>query len=247
MSPCRKKPRIGDESLSRNILNLAMTVLLLLIMNYRFTGNAFHEIGGAALGGVFVFHNVLNRRWYKKFFVGRQNFGRMLLTLVNLVLVVTIVTTFVTGVLISVTVFARLGIRSGSLLLHELHQGAAYTSLILAAIHLGLHWEMLMMKFKNWLRIDGDSFRWRMVSSMVSIVVIAYGIHASFVNHIGSNILMQHVFGGWETASSFWRFIFDYFSIGGCYVLLTYYLMKGWKKIEILLKQNNGFNEDVSK
>lgn len=196
-------------------------------------GNAFHEIGGVVLGLLFIFHNVLNRRWYENFLTGRQNIRRALSTLVNLLLVVAMVTAFVTGVLISVTVFARLGIRGGGLLVHELHQGAAYTSLILTSIHLGLHWEMLMMKFKNWLHIDGDSFSWGIVSSIASIVVIAYGIHASFVNHIGSNILMQHVFGGWGAAPSFWRFLFDYFSIVGCYVGLTYYLVVGWKKIKI--------------
>lgn len=166
--------------MARNILNIAMTVLLLLIMDYRFTGNAFHEIGA--------------------------------------------VTAFVTGVLISVTAFAPLGILSGSLLVHDLHQGSAYASLILIAIHLGLHWEMLMAKLKNWLHIDGSSFGWVITSRITSIVVITYGVYASFTNHIGANLLMQHVFAGWAAEPSLWWFLLDYLAIVGCYVGITYYL-----------------------
>ncbi|VBB04914.1 Hypothetical protein LUCI_0120 [Lucifera butyrica] len=148
----------------RNILHITMTVLLLLILDYRFTGNAFHEIGGVVLTLLIIFHNVLNRRWYEVFFKGRQSLSSVLLTHVNLLLAVAMVTVFVTGVLISVTVFAPLGMRSGGLFLHDLHQGATYASLILVAIHLGMHWEILMAKLKNWLHIDSSSLGWTITS-----------------------------------------------------------------------------------
>lgn len=216
---------MGEEILIRNTLNIAMTVLWLLIMDYRFTGNAFHEISGVVLALLFIFHNVLNRRWYELFFKGRQSLRSKLVTLVNLLLAVAMVTVFVTGVLISVTVFAPLGIRSGGLLVHDLHQGSAYASFILAAIHLGMHWEMLMAKLKNWLHIDDSSIGWIITSRIVSIAVIAYGVYASSVNHIGANLLMQHVFAGWGAEPSLWRFLLDYFAIVGCYVGITHYLL----------------------
>lgn len=216
---------MGNEILFRNMLNIAMTVLWLLIMDYRYTGNAFHEIGGTVLALLVLFHNVLNRHWYEAFFKGRQNLRRVLMTLVNLLLMVAMVTLFVTGMLISVTVFAPLGIRSGDLFMHDLHQGSAYAGLILAAIHLGMHWEMLIAKLRNWLHIDGSSLAWVITSRCVSIVVIAYGVYASFVNHIGANLLMEHVFEGWGAGPSLWGFLWDYFAIVGCYVGVTYYLL----------------------
>lgn len=208
-----------------NILNITMIVLLLLIMDYRFTGNAFHEISGVAFTVLFIFHNVLNRRWYEGFLKGRQNLRRVLMTFINFLLVATMVTVCITGVLISVTVFASLGIRSGGLFMHDLHQGAAYISLILTAIHLGLHWGMLMAKFKKWLHIDDSSIGWGIMSHSISIVVIAYGVYASFVHHIGSNLLMQHVFAEWGEEPSLWRFLLDYFAIVSSYVGMTYYLL----------------------
>lgn len=209
----------------RNILNIVMTVLLLLIMDYRFMGNAFHEIGGTILALLLILHTVLNWRWYVVFFKGRQSLRRVLMTLVNLLLVAAMVTVLVTGMLISATVFASLGIRSDNLFVHDLHQGLSYASFILAAIHLGMHWEMLMAKLKNGLHIDSSGFGWVITSRSVSLVVIVYGVYASFTNHIGEKLIMQHVFAGWGEDTSLWGFLLDYIGIVGCYVGITYYLL----------------------
>lgn len=214
-----------------------MTVLLLLIMDYRFTGNAFHEIGGVVLSLLFIFHNVLNRRWYEVFFKGRQSLSRALMTLVNLLLAVAMVTVFVTGALISATVFAPLDIRSRSLFMHELHQGAAFASFILIAIHLGMHWEMLMAKLKNWLHIDASSLGWVLMSRIVSSVVIIYGVYASFANDIGEKLLMQRVFMGWGEEPSLWRFLLDHFAIVGSYAGITYYLLGLLRRAKIKTTQ----------
>lgn len=208
----------------RNILNLVMTLAFLFIMDYRFTGNEFHEISGAVLGLLLIFHNVLNWRWYKVFFKGRQSLRRVLMTLINLLLLALMLTVLITGVLISVTVFAPLDLRSGSIFMHDLHQWAAYASFILAAIHLGLHWGTLMAKLKNLLHIDNSSPKWIITSRCISIVVIAFGLYASFDNHIGENLLMQHSFGGLGTEPSLLGFLLDYLAIGGCYVGITHYL-----------------------
>jgi len=216
---------MGDEILIRNILNIAMTVLLLLMLDYRFTGNVFHETGGVVLALLFIFHNVLNQRWYVVFFKGRQSLRRILMTLVNLLLVAAMVVVLVTGILISATVFAPLGIRSSDLFMHDLHQGSAYVSFILVAIHLGMHWEMLMMKFKTWLHIDASSLSWVITSRIVAIFVIAYGVYASFTNDIGGKLLMQRVFIGWGEAPALLRVVVDYVAIMGCYIGTTYYLL----------------------
>jgi len=214
-----------DDVLVRNLLNIAMIVLLLIILDYRFTGNGPHEIGSIILLLLFVLHNVLNRGWYEVFFKGRQSSRRVLMTLFNLLLVLTMITVFVTGVLISKTVFASLGLQSKGLLMHDWHQGSAYASFILTAIHLGLHCEMLMAKLKTWLHIDRFDRSWIVLIRSISIFVIAYGIYASFSNHIGANLLMQHIFNGWGVRPSLWSFLLDYLAIMGCYVGVTYYLL----------------------
>lgn len=201
-----------------------MTVLLLLSIGYRFTGNVLHEIGGVILALLFIVHNVLNRRWYVVFFKGRQSIRRVLVTLVNLLLVAAMIVTLGTGVLISATVFAPLGTQSSDLFMHDLHQGAAYASFILIAIHLGMHWEMLMAKLKNWLHVDPSRLDWVIISRIISAVVIIYGIYASFMNDIGEKLLMQRAFMRWGEETSLWGFLLDYFAIGGSYVGITHFL-----------------------
>ncbi len=218
------KVKIGDGILLKNILNLVMTLFLLLIMDYHFIGNELHETCGAVFCLLLIFHNMLNRHWYGFSLNDAQNLRRMLMMLVNFFLASLMVTVFVTGMLISLTLFAPLGIRSDSLFIHDLHQGAAYASFILAAVHLGLHWRMLSTKFKKWLPIDDSSFGWIIAKRSASIVVITYGIYASFVHHIGANLLMQHSFGGWGTEPSLWFFLLDYFAILGGYIGITHYL-----------------------
>lgn len=208
----------------RNVLNIVMAVLLLLSIDYRFTGNVFHEIGGVILALLFIVHNVLNRRWYMVFFKGRQSIRRVLLTLVNLLLVAMMVVALWTGVVISATVFAPLGIQSSDLFMHDLHQGAAYASFILIAIHLGMHWEVLMAKLKNWLHVDHSRLGWIIMSRIISTVVIIYGIYASFTNDIGEKLLMQRAVMSWGEEPSLWGFLLDYFAIGGSYVGITSFL-----------------------
>lgn len=201
-----------------------MTVLLLLIMDYRFTGNAFHEIGGVVLVLLFIFHNVLNWRWYQTFFKGRQSLRGICTTAVNLLLMAAVVTVLVTGVLISVTVFAPLSLRGSSLFVHDIHQGAGYVIFLLSAIHLGLHWEMIITKLKNWLKIEGSSLSWALTSRVIAMAIITYGVYASFVNNIGTKLFMQQVFIGWGAVPSLWGFLLDYLSVMGCYVGITHYL-----------------------
>lgn len=208
--------------MARNILNAFMAILLLMLMDYRSVGNAFHEISGSMFLLLFVSHNVLNWRWYTACFKGRRNLRRMLLTGVNLFLAAAMITVFVTGALISATVFAPLDIRSASLLAHDLHQGTAYAAFILSAIHLGLHWEMLMAKLRNWRYTAGFCSGWpRLISRFICIVMIAYGINASFENHIGQKLFMEHIFS-WDKTPSFWKSVLDYLAIMGCYVGITH-------------------------
>lgn len=54
-----------NEILKRSWLNAAMAVLLPVTMNCRYMGNELHEIAGMLLSGLFILHNLWNRRWCK--------------------------------------------------------------------------------------------------------------------------------------------------------------------------------------
>jgi len=217
--------------MKRNILNIVMTLCLLAVMDYRFTANAIHEIFGVFIVLLFFIHNVLNRCWFTAIGKGKMNLLRILNIATNLLLVAMMLLVTVTGVLISQTVFSFFPLR-GTLLVHELHTFSAYMGLILCGIHLGFHWNALWGKLCRWLSLDCTSFSYIILSRIASLIIIGYGIYASFTRHIGSKLLFQHVFWGWSAKSSLGGFLFDYMAIMGCYVAITYYL------IQMLQKQN---------
>lgn len=217
----------------RNTLNLVMLLCILAVMDYRFTGNAVHEILGVVILLLFTGHNALNRRWYKTIGRGKTSLLRILQSIVNFLLLAVMVTVTVTGVLISQTVFPAFSL-SGNLWIHELHTLSAYSGLILSAIHLGFHWNALWGKLCRWLGIERTAYSYILLSRAASLVIVGYGIYASFTRQIGSKLLLQHVSIGWGAAPpSIAGFIFDYTAIMGCYAAAAYYLTQILQKTEL--------------
>lgn len=116
-----------------------MILCILIVMDYRFIDNAIHEILGLFIVLLFIIHNTLNRHWYTAIGKVKLDLLRILKTITNLLFLVIMLLVAVTGVLISQTVFSSFSL-SGNLWAHELHILSAYLGFILAAIHIGLHW-----------------------------------------------------------------------------------------------------------
>jgi hypothetical protein len=208
----------------RNILNLVMLLCILVVMDHRFTGNAVHEILGVLIFLLFIMHNALNRHWYMAIGKGKMNVLRILRTIINLLLLAMMLLVAATGALISQTVFSDFA-WSGNLWAHQLHTLSAYLGFILSAIHLGFHWNALYGKLCRWLKIERTNVSHILLIRITSLLIIGYGIYASFTRHIGSKILLQHGFNDWATPSLV-GFILDYMAIMGCYVAITYYLSR---------------------
>lgn len=134
----------------RNILNLVMILGILVVMDYRFTDNAIHEILGLFIVLPFIIHNILNRHWYTATGKGKKNLLRSLTAITNLLLLVMMLLATVTGVFISQTVFPFFSLNS-NLWVHHLHSLSSYLGFILSAIHLGFHWKALWRKMSSWL------------------------------------------------------------------------------------------------
>jgi hypothetical protein len=211
------------ETLKRNVLNIGMTVFFLLLMNYRFTGNMPHEILGVILLLFVLWHNGLNLRWYMTFLRGKQNFQRVLMTMVNLFFVLAFCVSMLSGLLISQSLVPVIALRgTNTLWLHEVHQSSSYICFIVIGIHLGLHWKILWIRLQEWLGVMHFYKKCSVLGDILAAGMILYGIYASFSNHIGSMILMEHGFG-WGPPPSAAQFFLDYLALLGCYTGLTYY------------------------
>lgn len=223
-----------------------MMVLLLTVMNYRLWGNAVHEITSVLLFALFLLHNLWNKRWYSTLGRGRQTLRRLLNDGINLLLLIAMLVVLVSGVLISQTVFTSFGVRV-SLIVHEIHILAGYLSFLFMAVHLGLHWEMLTMRARRWMGIEAaSSLTYRLVSRGAAILIMGYGIHASFSRDIGSKLLMEHTFENWGSTPSLLEFTLDYLAIMGLYIGIAHYLLCYFKQIPPSFSLGNKRKKAVS-
>ena len=176
------------------IVDTTMLVLTMLLMGYRVTGNLWHEILGIALVVTFLIHCVLNGQWFKKF---RQVFkkspsapSRMIWMITNILLIVDMLILAVSSVVISKTVFSGLNL-TGGYIWKYLHTAAAYGSLILMSIHLGIHWKMILTEAgKKWpVLLTNKTVK--IVARILAGAIAVLGVISSFERGIGQKFLMR--------------------------------------------------------
>lgn len=168
-------------------LDAAMAALLVLMYKKTAISMEFHEAGGLVVCGLFLFHNLLNRRWIAA--VGRRMFGRALARrtrlgyVVDVLLLVCMASIAVSGIMISKTVLTGI---SGSWIGWRLgHYFAAALALVLVGAHIGLHWSFIKNTLAKMLRLP------RLVAKPAGIALLA----AILV--FGAYSMVTSSFSGW--------------------------------------------------
>jgi hypothetical protein len=210
---------------ARLIIDFVMTVLLSCAYAYRIIGDAAHEWIGISVFALFVVHNAINWRWYKNIFKGKYTFRRTIGAIVNTTLIFTMATLLVTGLLQSRAVLAFLHL-PGDMALRQAHTTAAYWSLPLIGVHVGLHWEMIMNGFGKMMRVNGSSLMGRVILRSISVMIVIYGIYASFDRDMGAKLFLGYSFDFWNPDRPAVLFFTSNLAIMGVYVCVTYYTLK---------------------
>ena len=146
----------------------AMGYLLLFLMAYQVTGAAAHEWLGMAMLALIVAHNILNRRWYPALFRGRYTLFRLGWTVVNVLLIASMLATMVSGILLNSYVLP-LSIHGTMATARVLHLAGSYWSFVLMSLHLGLHGSALAGAVRKWNRA------WRVILGVLAAGVAVYG------------------------------------------------------------------------
>ena len=109
------KTKIPAAKIVRRALDVLMTALSVLLMGgiTAFENLAVHEWLGAALIVMWIFHNVLNRGFYRSLFRGKYNAARIVMVSVNGALLVCVALLAVSGSMLSNSVFTFLNIHGG--------------------------------------------------------------------------------------------------------------------------------------
>ena len=132
------------------IVDTVMLVLFLAILDYRQIGSSHHEIFGMIFFVIVIFHNYLNRQWYKSLPRGRWNWDRRFTFLINVVLIGSFLAVMITAPLISYKLSLDI---NAPLIVHRIHRIGGYVMLVAIGLHLGIHWSALLPRFKKALHL----------------------------------------------------------------------------------------------
>ena len=107
----------------RMIVDTVMLVLFLAILDYRQIGSSHHEIFGMIFFVIVIFHNYLNRQWYKSLPRGRWNWDRRFTFLIDVVLIGSFLAVMITAPLISYKLSLDI---NAPLIVHRIHRIGGY-------------------------------------------------------------------------------------------------------------------------
>lgn len=128
-------------------LDLAIALAFVVELEEHFTGLHIHELLGLAFGTALIVHIVLHWRWIVS--ITRQFFKRLfhesrLNYVLNLAVFIDLLTTAVTGVLISRTLGLGITLDTATrMTAQQLHIFASQLTLILVGLHVAMHWKWI--------------------------------------------------------------------------------------------------------
>ncbi len=172
------------------IIDILMTFALLLLMSYELLGSTAHEVVGVAMFVLFVVHHALNINWAKHLTKGRQTPIRIFQNILVLLVLISFVGSIVSGVIVSRHLFTFLNIKS-TYAANRIHMLSAYWGFIFMSLHLGLHFNMILLMIKKKKQL---SPKVRTVFKIIFILIFAYGIYAFFKRDIASYLFLKNQF-----------------------------------------------------
>lgn len=207
---------------NRLVQDALLAVLVLGAFANQLTGNAWHEVAGAAILAGILIHLAINRRWLAGLIRGGRDARRLVGVSVNLLLLADFVLLMASGIVDSRFLFKGAGFSSGHLV-RQLHIQAAYWFLILMAVHLGLHWRMVMAETGRLARKGGLSETNPVWARCLAALTGAGGVYASFDRDIFAKLTGYFSFDYWDFDRHALLFFLEYGAIVGLYAGLSHY------------------------
>lgn len=141
------------------ILDIIMTVIFIILMKIFFTGVLLHEVIGLVIFLMFILHKYWNWTFIKKttknILIGKVNPRVLINYLLDWMLFIDTVLIIISGILISQELFPFLNASNISLW-SAWHHFFAYVGLILIGLHIGLHFNTIMIQLKKMLHIKKE-------------------------------------------------------------------------------------------
>ena len=207
------------------VIDMIMTVLLLFLMARQFTGDSAHEWLGAGMLILWIVHHILNRSWYSHLFKGKYMSARILQTVTNFAVFLSMLGLMVSGIILSREVFAFLPISGGIALARPLHVLSAFWGYVLMALHLGLHWNMILGMGRKAVG-PVSSKPLRILLRIAAALVAGYGLYAFLKNQFLSYMFLMSSFVFFDFERPVLLFFTEYIAIMGLFIFLAHYASK---------------------
>ena len=204
-----------------------MTALLLLLMAYQITGQKLHEWFGAGMLVLFLLHNILNIRWYGNLFKGKYRLMRVVQTVINFSVLITMLCLGFSGIVMSRHVFAVFSIRGPMATARTMHLAASYWGFVLMSVHFGLHWGMVIGMCR---KLAGDRVKSRLplwILRGAAAFIALYGLYLFIRKNIVSYMFLGQQFVFFDFEQSAAAVFAEYIAMMGFWVFAAYYISKG--------------------
>lgn len=210
--------------MNRNRLGLDTLLLSLILAEfaYEFTGSTIHELLGLSLLGLFFLHGGWNWSWFCNLWKGRYPCSRILTLCVNSLLLAAAVVMLASGLVNSDLLFRTTGVEL-TWIPRNIHTAAAHWFLLLMAVHLGLHWRLVMNETRRLTRHRDVTPSGQRILRLLALVLALTGMHAMVERDLYHHLIAYFSFGRTGEGEAWIVVVIQYLGIVGLFAGATYY------------------------
>ena len=196
----------------KQIVDIAMVVLLPFLMTYELIGEATHEILGIAMLVLVVAHHLLNRSWHTHLLRGKYTLQRAVMTAMDALLFALLILQAVSGIMMAKHTFGFLPHVGRRSIARTIHMTGAYWSFALMCVHAGFHMLPLVRKLQK-------QPAWRKIAAVWMLISIN-GVYTLVKRQLPGYMFMQIQFAFFDYDEPLVFFLLDYLAIMMLFVAL---------------------------
>ena len=214
------------KAISKIIIDSFMTVSLMALMGRQFWGDVAHEWIGTGMFVLFIAHHVLNLNWYKTMFKGKYTPYRILQLIIDVLVFAAMIGLMGSGIMLSQHVFAFFPISGGTSFARILHMLASYWGFVLMALHLGLHWNIVIGIARKATKTTQSLPIRTTLLGIVGIAIAVYGLYVFMNRELPSYMFLQTLFAFLDYDESKILFYLDYLAMMGFFIWIAHTIAK---------------------
>lgn len=211
---------------AKRLVDLGMTTVLLLLMAYALIGELAHEVLGCTMFALMIAHMALNFSWYRSLSKGRYSSFRVVQTVLDFLILGSMLVSLVSGMRLSKHLFESLGFSYSLSVSRLAHLLASHWGFCLMSMHLGMHWTIITTSLK---KRNGDapvrrSPMIRLITRGVVSALAVYGFWAFIARDFWRYMTSMTRFAFFDYEEPLALFFVDHIAIMALFISLGFFL-----------------------